>query len=395
MAANPRRDRALQLMAALAGVAVFGLSFGLLYPLMALHLAGAGYSASYIGLIAAMQPLGLVCCNFILPSLVRRTGVAALLKAAIIANALVFVAYPLAPPEPWWFLLRFIHGALAAAIYVVSEAIIIRLAAGDGASRLMALYTAVMQSTFGSGPLILLLTGVDGASGFLTGAALTVAGGIVMLLGGAAKVDLTREGGGQPILTIIWRLRFLLAGYAVFAFSDAAVADLLPIYGKMLAFTTAHAALLLSAFLFGSTLLQIPLSQIFAKVPDAAQLPLNVAAVALSFFGVALAWDSPFIWPAVALAGALTSSVSTVSLTLLGKNLTGSDLISGTASVNSAWGIICLIATPIVGYAMDKAGPVALPHTIAGFALLSLATLLLAIRRGPVVRNASPAPVEE
>lgn len=387
MASISRRDWALQLMAALAGVAVFGLSFGLLYPLMALHLAGQGYSASYIGMIAAMQPLGLVCCNFTLPALVKRTGVKRLLTVSIIANALVFAAYPLVPPAPWWFVLRFIHGALAAAIYVVSEAIIIRLSAGDAASKLMSIYTAVMQSTFGSGPLILLLTGVDGAQGFLAGAALTVFGGVVMLAGGAGKVDLVKEGGGEPILTILWRLRFLLAGYAVFAFSDAAVADLLPVYGKLLDFSTAHAGLLLSAFLFGSTLLQIPMSQLFARVPDQAQLPLNAAAVALSFFGVALAWDSVLIWPAVALAGAFTSSVSTVSLTLLGKALSGRDLISGTASVNTAWGLICLIATPIVGFAMDKAGPVALPHTITLFALLSFATLVLAVRRGPIIRD--------
>lgn len=381
------RERTLQIMAAMAGVAVFGLSFGLLYPLMALNLSGRGYSASYIGLIAAMQPLGLVCCNVLLPSLVKRTGVSAVLKISIIANALVFAAYPLVTSLPMWFMLRFIHGALAAAIYVVSESIVIRLSAGDGSPRLMSIYTAVMQSTFGSGPLILLLTGVDGAGGFLTGAALTVVGGVIMLAGGATKVNLAHEGTGQPMLTVIWRLRFLLAGYAVFAFTDAAVADLLPIYGTMLTLTTAKAALLLSAFLFGSTLLQIPLSQLFARVSDGAQLPLNVAAVALSFLGVALAWDSLLIWPAVALAGALTSSVSTVSLTQLGKNLSGGDLISGTASINTAWGIICLIATPIVGFAMDQAGPVALPTTIAAFALLSFAIMLLALRRGPLIRG--------
>lgn len=168
----------------------------------------------------------------------------------------------------------------------------------------------------------------------------------------------------------------LLVSFAVFAFSDAATADLLPVYGKKLSFSTSEAALLLAAFLFGSTILQMPLSYLFSKARDAAQLPINVAAIAVSFVALALFWDTPLVWPLTAIAGALTSAINTIALAQLGKRLVGSDLISGTASLTTVWGLTALIATPIAGVGMDLTGPQALPYSIVLFCALSLVVSL-------------------
>ncbi len=383
--ADPSRERLGQLIAALAGVSVFGLSFGLLYPLMALHLEGQGYSASYIGLVAAMQPLGLVLSNFLLPSIAARIGVGRLLKICVVAISLVFVAYPFLPPTPDWFLLRFVHGALASSLYVVSEAIIIRLSLGEGSTRVMSIYTAVMQTTFGIGPLILMVVGVDGPAGFIIGGSLTLIGGIIMILGGAGRVELFEESERKPFLSVLWQLKILLVSFAVFAFSDAATADLLPVYGMKLSFSTADAAMLLAAFLFGSTLLQIPLSYLFAKAKESLQLPINVGAITMSFVAMVLLWDTAFIWPVTAVAGALTSSINTIALAQLGRRLQGGDLIAGTASLTTVWGMTALGATPIAGVGMDIAGPQALPWSIVLFSALSLMiSLLLSAQRKPV-----------
>lgn len=366
------RTRTMQLVSALAGVSVFGLSFGLLYPLMALHLESEGYSPSYIGLVAAMQPMGLVLSNFLLPSIAARIGVGPLLRICVAAISVVFATYPFLPPTPFWFVLRFVHGALASSLYVVSEAIIIRLSLGESSTRIMSIYTAAMQTTFGIGPLILMVVGVDGYAGFVTGGVLTLAGGIIMLAGGASKVELYDDEERKPFFSVLWQLRIMLVSFAVFAFSDAATADLLPVYGKKLDFSTPEAALLLAAFLFGSTILQIPLSYLFSKARDSLQLPINVGAIALSFLAMVLFWDSILIWPVTAVAGALTSSINTIALAQLGRRLVGSDLIAGTASLTTVWGLTALIATPIAGVGMDIAGPQALPYSIVLFCALSL-----------------------
>jgi MFS family permease len=361
-----------QLVAALAGVSVFGLSFGLLYPLMALQLESKGYSSTYIGVVAAMQPMGLVLSNFLLPSIAARVGVGTLLKFCVVAISIVFAAYPFLPPTPFWFVLRFIHGALASSLYVISEAIIIRLSIGDSSTRVLSIYTAAMQTTFGVGPLILLAVGVQGSTAFLIGAGLTLLGGLIMILGGASKVELYDDSERKPFFSVLWQLKILLVSFAVFAFSDAATADLLPVYGKKLEFSTSAAAMMLAAFLFGSTILQIPLSYLFSKAKDAIQLPVNVGAIALSFLALVAFWDTYLVWPIMAVAGALTSSINTIALTQLGKRLVGSDLISGTASLTTVWGLTALIATPIAGVGMDLAGPQALPYSIVLFSALSI-----------------------
>lgn len=383
MSAETQRQRIKQLVAALAGVSVFGLSFGLLYPLMALQLESGGYSSTYIGVVAAMQPMGLVLSNFLLPSFAARLGVGTLLKFCVVAISIVFAAYPFLPPTPFWFLLRFIHGALASSLYVISEAIIIRLSVGDGSTRVLSIYTAAMQTTFGVGPLILLAVGVEGHTAFLIGAGLTLLGGAIMILGGASKIELYDDSERKPFLSVLWQLKILLVSFAVFAFSDAATADLLPVYGMKLEFSTSASAMMLAAFLFGSTVLQIPLSYLFSKAKDAFQLPVNVAAIAVSFLALVAFWDSYLVWPVMAVAGALTSSINTIALTQLGKRLVGSDLISGTASLTTVWGLTALIATPIAGVGMDLAGPQALPYSIVLFSVLSLviSLALLSMKR--------------
>jgi hypothetical protein len=252
----------------------------------------------------------------------------------------------------------------------------------------MSIYTAVMQTTFGIGPLILMVVGVDGPAGFVIGGSLTLIGGIIMILGGAGRVELFEESERKPFLSVLWQLKILLVSFAVFAFSDAATADLLPVYGMKLSFSTADAAMLLAAFLFGSTLLQIPLSYLFAKAKDSLQLPINVGAIAMSFVAMVLLWDTAFIWPVTAVAGALTSSINTIALAQLGRRLQGGDLIAGTASLTTVWGMTALIATPIAGVGMDIAGPQALPWSIVLFSALSLMiSLLLSARRKPVAKR--------
>jgi MFS family permease len=365
------------LISALAGISVFGLSFGLLYPLMALKLENEGYSSSYIGIVAAMQPLGLVLSNFMLPSLAAKIGISRLLKINVALISIVFSLYPFVNPTPYWFLLRFIHGALASSLYVISEAIIIKLSVGEKSTKVMSIYTALMQTTFGIGPLLIMVVGVQGPGGFLLGGTMTMIGGLVMILGGASKFDLFSEGEKKPFLSVLWQLKILLIGFAVFAFSDAATADLLPIYGRQINFSTSRSALLLAVFLFGSTILQIPLSFLFSKVKDNAQISLNVLCIASSFICFTFFWDTVFVWPIVAIAGALTSSINTIALTLLGKKLSGSDLMSGTASFTTVWGLTALIATPIAGIGMDYAGPQALPVSIAVVALIAFGSLQL------------------
>lgn len=377
-----------QLIAALAGVSVFGLSFGLLYPLMALQLEVKGYSSTYIGVVAAMQPMGLVLSNFLLPSIAARIGIGNLLKICVILISLVFAIYPFLPPTPFWFILRFVHGALASSLYVISEAIIIRLSIGESSTRVLSIYTAAMQTTFGVGPLILLAVGVEGYTAFLIGAGLTLASGIIMLLGGAGKVDLYEDSERKPFFSVLWQLKTLLVSFAVFAFSDAATADLLPVYGMKLDFSTSGSAMLLTAFLFGSTVLQIPLSHLFSKAKDTLQLPINVGSIAISFLALVMFWDSHLVWPIMAIAGALTSSINTIALTQLGQRLVGSDLISGTASLTTVWGLTALIATPIAGVGMDIAGPQALPYSIILFSALSIIVSMTLLF---LKKNARPA----
>jgi hypothetical protein len=84
-----------------------------------------------------------------------------------------------------------------------------------------------------------------------------------------------------------------------------------------------------------------------------------VAAVGLAIlpFVVTTIW----VWPLLPVLGAAGFGIYTVGLAELGDRFSGADLIAGTASFSTMWGLGSLIGSIICGLAMDIAGPHGFP----------------------------------
>ncbi|MGB5708155.1 MAG: hypothetical protein WBM41_15145, partial [Arenicellales bacterium] len=62
------------LVAACAAICVFGLAFGMSYPLLSLILESRGVSSAMIGVNASMGPLGILLASSVISSLAHRYG---------------------------------------------------------------------------------------------------------------------------------------------------------------------------------------------------------------------------------------------------------------------------------------------------------------------------------
>lgn len=101
-------------------VMIFGLSYGLSAPLIAIRLSAAGHSELYVGINAAMQALGVFAVAPFLPLLCRHLSPKKLLAFSLVAMVVLLALFPFAPIESW-FALRLGLGVFSEIIMVVSE----------------------------------------------------------------------------------------------------------------------------------------------------------------------------------------------------------------------------------------------------------------------------------
>jgi hypothetical protein len=80
-----RWPRLLSMGAVIMAATIFGLSYSLCAPLIAMSLAADGHSGSYIGLNAAMHALGVLLIAPAMPSLAARFGARSLAVAALVS----------------------------------------------------------------------------------------------------------------------------------------------------------------------------------------------------------------------------------------------------------------------------------------------------------------------
>jgi predicted MFS family arabinose efflux permease len=98
---------------------------------------------------------------------------------------------------------------------------------------------------------------------------------------------------------------------------------------------------------------------------------LSIVGLVILPFLVASIW----IWPLMLFLGASGFGIYTIGLAQLGDRFQGADLIAGTSSFSTAWGLGALTGSLVCGLAMKQYGPDGFPN-----ALLVIFVAYLAMR---------------
>jgi MFS family permease len=360
------RQQLLNLSAAIAAVAVFGFTLGLMFPLLALIMEKQGVPSDIIGYNTAMQPLGIVLSIFFIPMAIHTFGAKATAIGCAAATALVVLAYPFTSVFWWWFGLRILHGFFVATLFAISEAWVVRFAEGPWRSRLLALYTSILALSFGSGPSIIALFGIDGALPFVIGSSVLLLAIIPMLFVRNADVDEEDEK-PPPVLRFIARAPILVLAVFAFAVIDAAFLGFLSVYGVKKGLDTETAALLLTTFVIGNTVLQFPIGWLADHYNKRVLMVLSVFATVLMAVLLPVTFTTIWVWPVLAVGGAASAAIYTIALGELGDQFSGHDLTAGTACFSMTWGGGALIGALASGWAMQAFGPEGMPGFLAVF----------------------------
>ncbi len=391
-------------------IGVFGLALGLTYPLLSLMMAEAGMSDFMIGLSGAMTGVGLVLSTWFLPGLIRFLGGFRLVVLSLVLVAVGMILFPVSDPLTHWFPLRILLGASLNAIFVVSEAWLNAVTAERVRGRVIGVYATVMAGGFALGPLLLVVLGGIGILPFVVGA--VIVGGSV-----AAMLPLRRRSATGlsemqlSSLALFIKAATLLSGVVlVFAFFDAAIMTLIPIYMLRSGFPDYIGAAALSAMLVGMVAAQFPVGWLLdrfsrpaviagcslAAAAGCALVPAVITSCSLSAAAVCAQVPAAFglpwpLWPLLVALGGVSFALYTGALTVLGERFTGALLTAGSAVFAFAYGVGGGLGPLVGGAVLGGLGPTAMMML---FALVFLA-LALMVLRWPLARGAAKVAAAE
>ena len=374
------RQRLANLLAAIAAMTVFGFTLGLMFPLLSLIMEARGVSSDVIGYNAAMQPLGIVLSVFAIPPTVARFGAKRTVIVAGFLTAAVILCYPMTPVFWWWFGLRILHGVFVSVLFAISEAWIVKFAAGPWRSRILALYTSILALSFGGGPVLIGVTGIEGLAPFVIGAAILVLATIPIFFVQDEEVDSADEH-ALSVIGFAQKAPMLLVAVGMFAIIDAANLGFLPVYAVKKGFDQETAALVLTAFIIGNTVLQFPIGWFADHVSKRAVMAACGIVTALSMAILPAVFGTVLLWPLLTIAGAASAGIYTVSLAQLGERFSGHELVTGTAAFSTTWGTGALVGSLTAGWSIAAFGPDGLPFTLAAIFLVFIVTVAFSMKR--------------
>jgi MFS family permease len=354
----------LSTAAVIATASIFGLTYSLTAPLIALQLAQRGFGEFYIGLNAAMHAVGVLVIAPVLPRLAVRFGARGLIVAALILTSGLLALFPLVPAVWLWFPLRLGFGMGAEVLFVMSETWTNELSNDKIRGRTMALYTASLSLGMVGGPALLSVLGVRPMA-YWVGAAISAAA-VLFVVGPWVTSPPKIEKPSSNPLKYFRMAPIAVATTVLNAAIETAGLSFIALYAAGMGWSEAGAMRLISTLMLGAIILQLPIGWLADRVNPrrlALGLALLSAASALVWPWMLsthwLAYSLIFIW------GGLFVGIYTVMLTMVGSRYSGSDLVGIYAVMGLAWGGGALLGPSMAGFAMGINSYYGLPVFVA------------------------------
>lgn len=359
---------------------IFGLTYGLSAPLVALVLRDMGFGESFIGANAAMHAIGVLLVAPFLPGLAWRIGPKLPITAALLGAAVLLALFPEMPTVWLWFPLRLLLGVVSETMFVMSETWLNQLSNDKTRTQTIAGYTVALSAGFALGPVILTLVGSEGLLPFLVAAGVALLALLSVAMPWVRAPAFDRASHHNPLKYLALAPVALFATLVNAALETAGM-SFLPIYAIRLGWGEESATLLLSVLLVGALLLQLPIGWLGDRI-DRRRLVIGLGCLAT--LG-ALAWPyaltSPFLaYPLLFLWGGVFVGIYTVMMAQVGSQFKGGDLVSIYAVMSLFWGLGAFVGPSIAGALLDHSKQ-GLPY-FAAMACALFTTIALLRRRG-------------
>lgn len=375
------RQLRLSLGAVIASVFGVGVGFGAVVPLITLLLERQGVSATVIGLNTAMFPIATLIVGPFVPRIIGWLGTMTSLYLGIGICCVLLLMFPLLPDLWVWFVLRFLIGAASAVHWVVSETWLNSSTSERNRGLIMGIYATVLAAGFTVGPFAIGLVGIDGWLPFVFATVALATSALPIMFAHTVAPPMPHRH-GTSVLRFVRIAPVIMLGAIVGGLIDNAVFALMPVYGLLVGLDQGSAVLLLSVFLAGNLVMQVPLGWIADRTGRPRMLLVCVGvsligAVLLPLLAPGGAWASEVaLWPMLFFWGGTAFGVYTIGISLLADRFPRDLLAAANTAYIMAYECGTLSGPVIAGAAMDAMGADGLVLTIAvtcaAFLLFSL-----------------------
>jgi len=376
-----RRECRLVLIALLTSVFSFSISFGGIVPWMALTLESAGTDPVLIGIVSAANPIGVMLMAPFVSRITQRFGLANCMIVSGIIGVITILMLPMFDGVTAWIILRLANGFVGAIPWVVTETWINVVAEKRSRGRILAMYGAVMSTGYASGPLILGFIGIEGFLPIVMFVALSTLSLLPVFLIRKFSPTLTNEPGMRG-----WTLLIAMPTVFAAAFLSGAVDTsffaFLPIWGLRVGLDPTFSVTILSIFIAGNIVLQIPVGWLADRFGSRLLLAVCGVICIASPFLVYTTIQTPVLMSAVLfLWGGSAWATYTLGLIEIGHRCQGTQLTQASSLFVVMYTVANITAPPLSGFAMETWDPHGFIALAGMFAVLFTTILVLRTRR--------------
>ncbi len=346
-------ERKRALAAIFACVTIYGLTLGLIRPLLSLILESRGIEKTIIGLIATMPAFGMLIISPLIPRLIKSLGIKRFLISCLLVDVSMILCYPMLDHIYAWMAIGLFAGAATNALLVASETWVNEIAVDKTRGRVIALYNALFIAAMALGPLIIPLAGIHGWLPFIIGASIVMIASIPLLWVGSSTLTLHGKSSFN-LASFVLLAPVLCFAILLFAWKEFAGSSLLPVYGVGNGMDPSSAAIMLTVLGVGGLSLTFPFGWLADHMDRYVLLMICgvgilLGAILLPFVinrGMTL-WLMLFFW------GGFFAGLYTVIMTIVGQRFRGMELVVANIAIGIIWGIGSLTGPSLTGIAMD------------------------------------------
>ncbi len=365
-------------------VSISGFSQGLLLPLLSVLLEKQGVSSIYNGLSSSALYIGMLIASPFMERPVRKYGYKPVIVFGLSIVTLSMILFPIWSNFYFWIVLRFIVGIGDNAIHYASQLWITTTADPRRRGRSLSVYGLSYGVGFAIGPLGLILASIDNRLPFAITTILFIIVILIVLQINNLKPEDTKERKANKN----YRKVYTLAGLAlmpmfIYGFLEATLNVGFPIYGLRTGLEEKNVSILLSSFVVGSLLFQLPLGFISDYIGRKKTL------VIITFIGGVLFCMIPFVQSIqllillFVLAGGFTGSLYSLGLAYVTDLLPFSLLPTASIIATIHFGVGSMIGPYLSGLSLEVFAPESIFYLIAviilSFTILTVISTLIKI----------------
>jgi MFS family permease len=364
-----------------------GLIFGFEPPLIAMVLNRAGNSTVAIGSVIAISLVAIVLIGPAYPRLIARIGLQRSVVGGVAFSILVLLLMPYWTGLYAWLVLRILTGCALGLAWIASEVWMNRAIPDGARGTVMGIYGTVFAIGTVAGPALLEFTGTVGAWPFVAGAlclgfTLLPLALLPQVAASSAEHAADHTQSLRDLPRLLPLAPAVMAAALIAGLVESAELSLLPLYGLREALSERSALLLLTIFLAGNVMLQLPIGLLADRFGRRSLL--GVCAL-LSGVGPLLLPGSLhqplLLWPLLFVWGGTLYAFYSQGVALLGEEFEARDV----AGANTLFVMIyCsggVLGPSIGGLMMDLWPHTGLPALLSVAAFGLLAGLLLGRQR--------------